>query len=97
MIQYERIDVSEEIDLNKTGTSKGCMRCHYWYFLDTGYEYEHCVCNGCHDLPMMVHDLEDFMILNVKGVDYRCFVQNMRKSTTNKLLNNSKLDNKDIL
>ena len=29
MIQYERIDVSPGIDLNKTSASKECMICHY--------------------------------------------------------------------
>ena len=29
MIEYERIDVSEGIDINKTNKSKECMRCHY--------------------------------------------------------------------
>ena len=37
MIQYERIDVSEGIDINKSTESKECMICHYWYFLDIGY------------------------------------------------------------
>ena len=37
------------------------------------------------------------MILNVKDVDYRCFVCNMSKNTAIKLLNNSKLDNKGTL
>ena len=74
MIQYERIDVSEGIDLNKTGTSKDCMICYYLYFKDIGYEYEQYVCNGCHDVSMMVYNLDEFMILNIKGVEYRCFV-----------------------
>ena len=29
MIYYERIDVSEGIDVNKTSASKGCDVCHY--------------------------------------------------------------------
>ena len=66
MIQYETIVVSEGIDLNKKSTSKEFMLCHYWYFKDIGYEYEQYVCNGCHDLSMMVYDLDDFMILNIK-------------------------------
>ena len=37
------------------------------------------------------------MILNVKDVDYRCFVCKMSKNTAIKLLNNSKLDNKGTL
>ena len=97
MIQYERIDVSEGIDINKIGASKECMICHYWYFKDVGYEYEQYVCNGCHDLSMMVYDLDDFMILNIKGLDCRCFVFNMSKNDAIKLLNNSALDNKGIL
>ena len=45
----------------------------------------------------MVFDLDDFMILNIKGVDYRCFVFNMSKNDAIKLLNNLCLDNKGIL
>ena len=37
MIQYEGIDVSEGIDINKSNESKECMICHYWYFLDIGF------------------------------------------------------------
>ena len=32
MIQYERIDVSKEIDFNKTSKSLEFMICHYWHF-----------------------------------------------------------------
>ena len=41
MLQYERIDVSEGIDLNKSDKSKECIICHYWYFKDIGYRYQH--------------------------------------------------------
>ena len=97
MLQYERIYVSEGIDLNKSDKSKECMVCNYWYFKDVGYKYQPHVCNGCHDLSMVVHDLNDFMILNIKGVDYRCYVFNMSKNDAIKLLNNSWLDNKRVL
>ena len=97
MIQYERIDISEGIDINKSNESKECMICHYWYFKDIRYKYEPYVCNGCYDLSMTVYDLGDFMILNVKGVVYRCFVFNMSKNTAIKLLNNSQLDYKGTL
>ena len=30
MLQYEKTDVSEGIDTNKTSESKECMLCHYW-------------------------------------------------------------------
>ena len=97
MIQYERINISEEIDLNKSDKSKECMVCYYWYFKDIGYKYEPHACIKCHDASMMVYDLNDFMILNIKGIDYRCFVFNMSKNDAVKLLNNSVLDNKGIL
>ena len=32
MLEYDRIDISEEIDANKTNASKECDICHYWYF-----------------------------------------------------------------
>ena len=30
MLQYEKTDISEGIDTNKTSESKECMLCHYW-------------------------------------------------------------------
>ena len=29
MIEYERIDISERIDVDKTNKSKECVLCHY--------------------------------------------------------------------
>ena len=46
MLQYERIDVSEGIDVNKTNSSKEC----YWFFKDVGFKFEEHICNGCHVL-----------------------------------------------
>ena len=37
------------------------------------------------------------MILNLKDVDYRCYVFNMSKNDAITLLNNSVLDNKGVL
>ena len=97
MLQCERIDVSEGIDPNKSDESKECMICHYWNFKDIGYKYEPYVCNRCQDLSMVVYDLNDFMVLNIKGVDYRCYVFNVSKNNAIKLLDNSVLDNKGVL
>ena len=97
MLQYERIDVSEGIDLNKSDKSKECMICHYWYFKNIDYKYQANVCNKCHDFSMVVYDLKDFMILNIRGVDYRCYIFNMNKNDAINLLNNSLLDNKGVI
>ena len=32
MLQYNKTDVSEGIDINKTSASKECDIYHYWYF-----------------------------------------------------------------
>ena len=97
MVQYKRIDVFEGIDLNKSDKSKECIISHYWHFKDIGCKYQSHVCNGCHDLSMAVYDLNDSMILNVKGVHYRCYVFNMSKINAIILLNNSVLDNRGVL
>ena len=41
MLQYEKIDVSEGIDVNKTSASKECMICHYSHFKDIAYKLNH--------------------------------------------------------
>ena len=33
MLYFDRVDVSEEIYVNKTSASEECDICHYWYFL----------------------------------------------------------------
>ena len=46
---------------------------------------------------MIVQKLDDFVILRVKRVDYRCCVVKMSKKDPVSLLNNSVLDNKGVL
>ena len=44
MLYYDRIHISEGIDVNKTSASKDCVICHYWYFLykeDIGCYFHH--------------------------------------------------------
>ena len=94
MLYYNKINVSEGIDINKPNKSKEFMICHYWYFLDLNYIYEPEVCNGCHDMSMMAYELENIALLNVKGVDYRCVIWNMTRNDAINRLSNSKLDDK---
>ena len=46
---------------------------------------------------MTAYDLKNFMILKIKGVDYRCYVFGMNKKDAVKLLNNSVLNDKGVL
>ena len=50
MLEYDRIDISEGIDINKTNLSKECMLCHYWYFLDKNFSYGPYLCDGCYNI-----------------------------------------------
>ena len=49
MIQYNKIDVSEGIDVNKTSALKKCGLCHCWFFKDIWFKFEEHVCNRGHD------------------------------------------------
>ena len=37
MLEYNRTDISEGIDVKKTSLSKEYDICHYWYFKDIGF------------------------------------------------------------
>ena len=71
MLEYDRIDISEGIDVKKTNASKQCDVCHYWYFKDIGFKYEPNLCNGFHDLMQKAIDFNNAAIVSVKGSDYR--------------------------
>ena len=64
-MQYDRIDFSDGIDINKTGASKECTICDYRYFKCIGYKFEPLVCNGCHDVLMLACELQNIAILQV--------------------------------
>ena len=65
MLEYDRIDISEGIDVNKTNASKECDICHYCYFKDIGFKYEPYLCNGCHDLTQKAMMLRFFMLKEI--------------------------------
>ena len=71
MLEYDRIDISEGIDVNKTTASKNCDIRHYWYFKDMGFTYEPYLCNACNDLMQKAMSFNDVAIVYVKGNDYR--------------------------
>ena len=45
MLQYQTIDVSEGVDVNKTSASEECELCHYCVFKDVGFKFEEHVFN----------------------------------------------------
>ena len=45
----------------------------------------------------MIYELKNIAILNVKGVDYRCILWGISKKEAVNILNNSVLEDKDVL
>ena len=97
MLRYEKINVSEGIDVNKTSASKECELCHYWFFKDIGFKFEEHVCNKCHDLLTIAYSLKDIAILNAKGNTYRCILMGISKNEGLKKLNNSVTYDRGVL
>ena len=97
MLQSNGIDVSEGIDINKTSEWKECLLCHYWYFKDVGYKFHSYLCNDCHAVSMMANELKNIVILNAKGVNYKCILWNISKNDAVDKLNNSVLQDKGVL
>ena len=97
MLQYQKTDVSEGIDGNKTSASEKCELCHYWLFRDVGFKFEKHVCNGCHDLLMMAYFLKNMAILCGKGATFRCVLMGISKNEGLKRLNNSVTYDKRVM
>ena len=97
MLQYQKIDVSEGIDINKTIASKEYELYHYWFFKDIGFKFEEHVCNKCHDLLTMADSLKDIAILNAKGATFRCILMGISKNEGLKRLNNSVTYDRGVL
>ena len=97
MLQYEKIDASEGIDVNKASASKECELCHYWFFKDVGFKFEEHVCNRCHDLLTMANSLKNIAILSAKGNTFRCILMGISKNEGLKRLNNSVTYDRGVL
>ena len=97
MLWYQKIDVLEGIDVNKTSTSKECELCHYWFFKDIRFKFEDYVCNRCHDLLTMAHSLKNIAILSTKGGIFRCILMGISKNEGLKRLNNSVTYDRGVL
>ena len=90
MLQYEKIDVSEGIDVNKRSSSKESMLSHYWFFKDVRLKFEEHVCNGCHDLLTIA-------IFIAKGASFRCILWGISRNKALRRLNSFVPDDEGVL
>ena len=93
MLEYNRIDISEGIDVNKTNLSKECDIFHYWYFKDIGFKYGKYICNGndFHDLMQITMSFNNVAVVYVKGNAYRIHFWHMSKDDAINIMNGSHL------
>ena len=84
MLEYDRINTSEGIDISKTNASKECDICHYWHFKDIGFKHEPYLCNVCHDLIQKAMSFKDVCIVYVNGIQFWSYTKSDAISIMNK-------------
>ena len=94
MLEYNRIDISEGIEVNKTSLSKECYICHYWFFKDIGFKYESYLSNGCHELIQKAMSFNNVAIVYAKGSAYRIHFWYISKDDPINIVNGFKLVDK---
>ena len=97
MLRYQKINISERIDVIRTSASKDCELYHYWFFKDIGFKFEEHVCRKCHDLLKIAYSLKDIALLNAKGATFRCILMGISKNEGLKRLNNSTTYDRGVL
>ena len=89
MLVYERIDISDGVDVNESYESKECTLCHYWYFLDKSFSYGPYLCDGCYNMTQKCNELKNIAIIRIKKSIYRIYFLFMSKREAKKLMANS--------
>ena len=99
MLEYERIDVSEGIDIKKCNeTSRECSLCKFYYFLNKNYNYQMYLCDGCHDISMKANSMQNLAIIYHKGNAYRVnFVFTSKNDAFNLIKKSNIIDKKGVL
>ena len=99
MLEYDRIDISEGIDINKCQeTSRRCSLFKFYYFLDKSFTYGPFLCNGCYDRSLKEVSMQNLAIINHNGNQYRVnFAFISKKDAYNLIKNATIIDKKGTL
>ena len=80
MLEYDKINISEGIDINKCEkTSRKCSLCKFYYFLD----------KNCYDMSMKAVSMQNLSIINHNGNYYRVIFVFMSKKDAYNLIKNA--------
>ena len=71
MLYYNRIDVSDGIDVNKTSYIRNALFATITIFSEKRFKFLSSIWNGWHDIIMMSIDINSIAMLNIDGAAYR--------------------------
>ena len=90
MLEYDRIDISEGIDIKICKrTSRECSLCKFYYFLDKNFKYEPYLCDSCYDMSMNAISMQNLAIINHNENHYCSNFAFMSKKDAYNLIKNS--------
>ena len=90
MLEYDKINISEGIDINKwEETSRECSLCKFYYFLDKNSKYGPYLCDGCYDMFMKTVSSQNLTIINHNGNYYRVIFAFITKKGAYNLIENA--------
>ena len=90
MLEYDKIDISEGIDVKKSKeTSRECCLCKFYYFLDKNFKYGPYYCDGCYDMSMKANSMQNLAVINYNGNHYRASFVFMSKKDAYNLIKNA--------
>ena len=99
MLEYDKIDLSEGIDINKRkDTSKKCSLCQNYYFANKNFNYQRYLCDGCHDMSVKALSMQHLTIIYHGGNAYRANYMFMSRNDAFNLIKHSIIiDKKGVL
>ena len=90
MLEYDRIIISEGIDINKCEeTSREYSLCRFYYFLDKNFTYGPYLCDSCYDMFIKTVSTQNVTIINHYGNYYRVIFAFMTKKDAYNLIKNA--------
>ena len=90
MLEYDKINISEGIDINKCEeASRECGLCKFYYFLDKNFKYGQYLCDDCYNMSMKVVSTQNLTIINDNGNYYRVIFAFISKKHAYNLIKNA--------
>ena len=83
MLEYDRIDIYEGIDIKK------CNLCKSYYFLDKNFSHGPYLCDSSYDMSIKAVSMKNLAIINHNGNHYRVNFAFMSKKNAYNLIKNA--------